>query len=59
MAWDEKLLEFLACPQCHGAMRREDKSGRLICDNCKLIYEVRNDIPVMLVEEAKKISKEY
>jgi len=52
---DEKLLEILACPQCQGAVRRDEKSGGLICDNCKLLYEVRNDIPVMLIEEAKKI----
>jgi len=55
MAWDEKLLEILACPQCHKAVRRDEKSGGLICDNCKLLYEVRNDIPVMLIEEAKKL----
>ncbi|MEN6332452.1 MAG: Trm112 family protein [Smithella sp.] len=56
MALNEKLLEILACPQCHGAVRRDEKSGGLICDNCKLLYEVRNDIPVMLIEEAKKLS---
>ncbi|MEQ8163822.1 MAG: Trm112 family protein [Smithellaceae bacterium] len=56
MAWDEKILEILACPQCHGSVRREEKSGGLMCDSCKLLYEVRNDIPVMLVVEAKKIS---
>lgn len=55
MGLSEKLLEILACPQCHRAVRRDEKSGGLICENCKLLYEVRNDILVMLVEEAKKI----
>lgn len=55
MAINEKLLEILACPQCHGALRREDKSGGLICDNCKLLFEVKNDIPIMLIEEAIKL----
>jgi uncharacterized protein len=55
MALNEKLLEILACPQCHGHLRWEEKNGGLICDNCKLLYEIKNDIPVMLIEEAKKL----
>jgi uncharacterized protein len=57
MTVNEKLLEILACPQCHGKVRWDKKLGGLICDQCKLLYEVKNDIPVMLVEEAKKLSK--
>jgi hypothetical protein len=56
MALDEKLLEILACPQCHGKVRFDERSNGLICDHCRLLYEIRNDIPIMLVEEAKKIS---
>ncbi|HPK53986.1 MAG TPA: Trm112 family protein [Smithellaceae bacterium] len=55
MALNEKLLEILACPQCHGKVKWEEKAAGLICDNCNLLYEVKNDIPIMLVEEAKKI----
>ncbi len=55
MAINEKLLEILACPQCHGKIRWDGKSGGLICDQCKLLFEVKNDIPVMLIEEAKKL----
>jgi uncharacterized protein len=55
MALDERLLEILACPQCHGTLRRDEKSNGLICDNCKLLFEVRNDIPIMLIDEAKKL----
>jgi uncharacterized protein len=55
MAIDEKLLEILVCPQCHGTVRGDEKSGGLICDQCKLHFEVKNDIPIMLIEEAKKL----
>jgi uncharacterized protein len=56
MSLDEKLLEILACPQCRGNVRWDKESGGIICDQCKLLYEVKNDIPIMLVNEAKKIS---
>ena len=58
MALNKKLLEILAlaCPQCHGVVRWDEKMGGLICNQCKLLYEVKNDIPIMLVEEAKKLS---
>jgi uncharacterized protein len=55
MAINEKLLEILACPQCHDTVRWDEKNGGLICDNCKLLYEVKNDIPIMLIEEARKL----
>ena len=57
MAINEKLLEILACPQCHGKVRWDEKLGGLICNQCKLLYEVKNDIPVMLMEEAKKLAE--
>ena len=56
MTISEKLLEILACPQCHGKVRWDEKLRGLICDQCRLLYEVNNDIPVMLVEEAKKLA---
>ncbi|HOW57467.1 MAG TPA: Trm112 family protein [Smithellaceae bacterium] len=55
MALNEKLLEILACPQCHGKVRWEEALGGIMCKRCKLLYEVKNDIPVMLIEEAKKL----
>lgn len=56
MTLNEKRLEILACPQCLGSLRWDEKISGLICDHCKLLYEVRNEIPNMLIEEAKKIS---
>jgi uncharacterized protein YbaR (Trm112 family) len=48
-----ELLEILACPQCKGPVRQESENERIICDDCKLAYPIRDDIPVMLVDEAQ------
>ena len=56
MTLNKKLLEILICPQCRGKVRLDEKMGGIVCDHCKLLYEVKDDIPVMLVQEAKKIS---
>jgi uncharacterized protein YbaR (Trm112 family) len=55
MSLNKKLLEILACPQCHGAVRWDEKLQGVVCNQCKLLYEVKNDIPIMLVEEAKRL----
>ena len=52
---DQDLLEILACPKCKGHVELSKEADGLICNACKLLYEIRNDIPVMLVDEAKKI----
>ncbi len=50
-----ELLEILACPKCKGEIRLNDSENGLICDHCRLVYEIRDDIPIMLVEEAKPL----
>ena len=55
MAIDQHLLDLLVCPQCKGEIHLNNKGDGLVCDNCKLLYEIRDDIPIMLVEEAKAI----
>jgi uncharacterized protein YbaR (Trm112 family) len=46
------LLKILACPSCKGKIRRaEDREG-LVCPTCRVVYPVRDGIPVMLVDEA-------
>lgn len=50
---DQKLLEVLACPKCKGDLEYLSDKGELRCHACKLVYAVKDDIPVMLVEEAK------
>ena len=56
---DEKLLEILACPKCKGELEYKTAPVEvLICNSCRLVYEVRDDIPIMLVDEAKALKKE-
>lgn len=49
---DPELLKILACPKCKGDLKFEQEKG-LVCDSCRLIYEIRNGIPIMIIEEAK------
>ncbi len=55
MAIDKELLDILACPKCKGDIYLNDTKNGLICENCKLLYEIRDDIPIMLIDEAKPI----
>jgi uncharacterized protein YbaR (Trm112 family) len=55
MAISKELLDILACPKCKGDIRLNETGDGLICDNCQLLYEIRDDIPVMLIEEAKPL----
>ena len=57
MAIDQHLLELLVCPKCKGEIRPTPQQDGLICDKCRLIYEIRDDIPIMLIEEAKPIKE--
>jgi uncharacterized protein len=50
------LLEILACPQCKGALQLQGEDG-LLCEKCFLLYEIRDDIPIMLIDQAKKVVK--
>jgi uncharacterized protein len=55
MTVSRELLDILVCPKCKGKIYLNDMKDGLICDNCKLLYEIRDDIPVMLIDEAKPI----
>jgi len=57
MPINQELLEILACPKCKGDLRLTEKEDGLICDNCKLLYEIKDDIPIMLIEEAKPLKQ--
>ena len=56
MALSQELLDILACPKCKGDLHLNDKQDGLVCSACKLEYPVRDDIPIMLIEEAKPIA---
>lgn len=52
---DPRLLEILVCPKCRGPLRVEETPAALVCAACKLRYPVRDDIPILLVDEAETI----
>jgi len=55
MGISKELLEILACPKCKGDVRLNPTEDGLICDRCRLIYEIREEIPIMLIDEAKHL----
>jgi uncharacterized protein len=52
MSLSPQLLEILACPKCKGPVQYREQEGAIICPACKLRYPVRDDIPIMLIDEA-------
>ncbi|MFH9016253.1 Trm112 family protein [Streptomyces sp. NPDC017943] len=54
MPLESGLLDILACPACHAPLREQD--SELVCtdDSCGLAYPVRDGIPVLLVDEARR-----
>ncbi|ADW18946.1 protein of unknown function DUF343 [Desulfobulbus propionicus DSM 2032] len=54
----QELLEILACPQCKGPVELNPESNGIVCRACGLLYPVRDDIPIMLIDEAKPLDKE-
>ncbi len=57
MAIKQELLDILACPKCKGDIYLTEAGDGLICDNCRLLYEIRDDIPIMLIDQAKPLDK--
>lgn len=53
---DTKLLEIMACPACKGPLLYKREEQLLICRAERLAYPIRDDIPVMLVEEARQLT---
>ena len=54
----KELLDILACPKCKGPVELTEEENGLVCKSCRLLYEIRDDIPVMLIDEAKKLEEE-
>jgi uncharacterized protein YbaR (Trm112 family) len=55
---DAKLLDILACPLCKGPLVYRKAEGEFICKPCRLGYPIKDDIPVMLEDEARKLPPE-
>ena len=55
MAIRKELLEILVCPKCKGELELKPAQEGLICHACKLEYTIEDDIPNMLIDEAKRL----
>lgn len=55
MPVDKELLEILACPKCKGGVVVDEGRKGLVCERCRIIYPIKDDIPVMLIDEAVPI----
>ena len=53
---DKRLLEILVCPLCKSPLHLDAEKKELICKADRLAYLIRNDIPVMMVDEARSLS---
>mgnify|MGYP001074653890 CR=1 FL=1 len=52
MSLSPELLALLVCPRCKGPLEYDEAAARLACAACSLAYPVRDDIPIMLIDEA-------
>jgi uncharacterized protein YbaR (Trm112 family) len=56
MSLAPELLEILVCPRCKGDLEyRREPEEALVCHACRLVYRVEDDIPIMLIDEAKPL----
>jgi uncharacterized protein YbaR (Trm112 family) len=52
---DPRLLEILVCPLCKGPLDYRKSQAELVCKACRLAYPIKDDIPVMLEDEARQL----
>lgn len=55
MSLSPRLLQILVCPKCKGELEYREAESSLTCQHCRLRYPVREDIPIMLVDEASPL----
>jgi uncharacterized protein YbaR (Trm112 family) len=53
---DKKLLEILVCPACKQTLEFDKTAAELVCQPCRLAYPVRDDIPIMLIDQARQLN---
>ena len=57
MGISKDLLDILACPRCKNDVYLTPAEDGLICESCQLLYPIKDDIPVMMIEEAIPLAK--
>jgi uncharacterized protein YbaR (Trm112 family) len=55
---DKRLLDILVCPLCKGPLVYDKTAAELVCRADRLAYPIRDDVPVMLEDEARKLTEE-
>ena len=55
MAVNKELLDILVCPKCKGGLALNEAGDGLACQACRLLYQIKDDIPIMLIDEAKPL----
>ena len=55
MALSEELKKLLVCPKCKGELTFHEEKGEIHCKACRLVYAIQDDIPIMLVDEARPL----
>jgi uncharacterized protein YbaR (Trm112 family) len=55
MAISKDLLDILACPKCKGDIHLNQSNDGLVCEACRLMYPIKDDIPIMLIDEAIRL----
>lgn len=53
----QELLDILACPKCKGPVELSADESGLVCRTCMLVYEIRDEIPIMLIDEANQLEE--
>lgn len=57
MAINRKLKEILACPKCKGSVEIYEDKQEIHCRHCLLVYRIEDDIPIMLIDEARPLPR--
>jgi len=52
-----ELLDILVCPKCKGELKYDKEAEELICYKCRLAYPIKDDIPIMLIDEARHLGE--
>lgn len=55
MPISQELLDILVCPKCKGDILMNPSGDGLVCNACRLMYPIKEDIPIMLIDEAIKL----
>lgn len=53
MGVSSELMSILACPKCKDPVEIDNERGTILCQQCRLVYPIRDDIPIMLIDEAE------